>query len=90
MPIREPIAIVGIAAIYPGSGDAAGFWNDIVTARDLISDIPPTRWLIEDWFDPNPSAPDKTYAKRGAFLPTLKFDALEFGTRVLDRFIDLC
>jgi acyl transferase domain-containing protein/NADP-dependent 3-hydroxy acid dehydrogenase YdfG len=79
MPIREPIAIVGIAAIYPGSGDATGFWNDIVTARDLITEIPPTRWLVEDWFDPNPAAADKTYAKRGAFLSALKFDALEFG-----------
>ncbi len=65
---RPPIAIVGVSALFPGSSDANGFWRDILAGRDLIGDVPPTHWLIEDYYDPNPAAKDKTYAKRGGFL----------------------
>jgi polyketide-type polyunsaturated fatty acid synthase PfaA len=80
---REPIAIVGIAAIFPGSkqdsADTAGFWNDIVNGRDLLTGVPPHYWRIEDYYDPDPVAPDKTYGRRGAFLSPIEFDTLEFG-----------
>jgi acyl transferase domain-containing protein len=76
---REPVAIVGVAAIFPGSTDTAGFWNDIVTGRDLLTDVPPHYWLVGDYYDPDPGAPDKTYGRRGAFLTPIEFDALEFG-----------
>ena len=46
---------------------------------DLITDVPPGHWLIEDYYDPDPSAPDKTYARRGAFLEKSSFDPLRFG-----------
>ena len=65
---RSPIAVIGASALFPGSLDATGFWNDILDGSDLITDVPPTRWLIEDYYDPDPSVPDKTYAKRGAFF----------------------
>ncbi|WP_437648433.1 SDR family NAD(P)-dependent oxidoreductase [Sorangium sp. So ce362] len=74
-----PIAVVGVSAIFPGSLDAHGFWRDILAGTDLITDVPSTHWLIEDYYDPDPSAPDKTYAKRGAFLRDVPFDPLEWG-----------
>ncbi|WP_437532237.1 SDR family NAD(P)-dependent oxidoreductase [Sorangium sp. So ce726] len=73
------IAVVGVSAIFPGSLDAHGFWRDILSGTDLITDVPSTHWLIEDYYDPDPSAPDKTYAKRGAFLKDVPFDPLEWG-----------
>lgn len=73
------IAVVGISALFPGSSDARGFWADIMAGRDLITDVPPTHWLIEDYYDPDPSAPDKTYCKRGAFISPVDFDPMEFG-----------
>ncbi|HTN91440.1 MAG TPA: beta-ketoacyl synthase N-terminal-like domain-containing protein, partial [Sorangium sp.] len=73
------IAVVGVSAIFPGSLDAHGFWRDILAGTDLITDVPETHWLIEDYYDPDPSAPDKTYAKRGAFLKNVPFDPLEWG-----------
>ncbi len=76
---REPIAIVGVSALFPGSTDAQGFWQDILDGRDLVTDVPATHWLIEDYYDPDPKAPDKTYAKRGAFLPEVPFDPMAFG-----------
>jgi acyl transferase domain-containing protein/acyl carrier protein len=74
-----PIAVVGVSALFPGSTDATGFWKDILAGTDLIRDVPPSHWLVEDYYDPDPSAPDKTYAKRGAFLDPIDFDALGWG-----------
>jgi len=76
---QHPIAIVGVSALFPGSTDAAGFWRDILAGRDLIGDVPATHWRIEDYYDADPSAPDKTYARRGGFLSPVDFDALGFG-----------
>ena len=64
-----PIAVVGVSALFPGSSDESGFWRDILAGRDLIRDVPPSHWLIEDYYDPDPAAPDKTYARRGAPWP---------------------
>jgi acyl transferase domain-containing protein/acyl carrier protein len=78
-PASTPIAVVGVSAIFPGSVDATGFWHDILEGRDLIREVPETHWLKEDYYDPDPSAPDKTYAFRGAFLEQVPFDPLEWG-----------
>ncbi len=74
-----PIAIVSMSALFPGRIGTAGFWRDIVGGADNIIDVPPSHWLIEDYYDPDPSAPDKTYCKRGGFLTPIPFDALGFG-----------
>ncbi|AUX42374.1 hypothetical protein SOCE26_038040 [Sorangium cellulosum] len=73
------VAVVGVSALFPGSTGSLGFWRDILAGRDLITDVPPSHWLVEDYYDPDPAAPDKTYAKRGAFLPHVPFDPMEFG-----------
>ncbi|MFI9815031.1 type I polyketide synthase [Saccharothrix variisporea] len=79
-PLSEtPIAIVGLGALYPRSGDLREFWGNVVDAVDCIEDVPETHWKVEDYYDPDPSAPDKTYAKRGGFIPTVPFNPLEFG-----------
>ncbi|MFT5171840.1 MAG: malonyl CoA-acyl carrier protein transacylase [Gammaproteobacteria bacterium] len=77
--INEPIAIVGIGAIYPGNLGRDGFWRDIIANRDNISDVPPTHWLIEDYFDADPAAQDKTYCRRGGFISPIDFDPMEFA-----------
>ena len=76
---RPPFAVVGVSALFPGSTDTTGFWRDILAGTDLIDDVPPGHWLIEDYYDPDPSAPDKTYGRRGGFLGEVDFDALGFG-----------
>jgi acyl transferase domain-containing protein len=78
-PSHQPIAIVGVSALFPGSSDATGFWRDILAGRDLIGEVPPTHWRIDDYYDADPSAPDKTYARRGGFLGAVDFDALGWG-----------
>ena len=75
----KPIAIVGVSAIFPGSVNATGYWKDIMEGSDLFEEIPPDYWFIEDYYDPDPFSPDKTYCKKGAFIPEVDFDPIEFG-----------
>ncbi len=76
---RPAIAIIGASALFPGSIDATGFWKDILAGSDLITDVPESHWLLEDYYDPDPSVPDKTYANRGAFLKSVDFDSMGWG-----------
>ena len=79
IPRQVPIAVVGMAAFMPGSTDLDGFWRNVLTGRDLMTDVPASRWLIEDYYDPDPRATDKTYGRRGAFLPEVDFDPVHYG-----------
>ncbi|MFT6763645.1 MAG: polyketide-type polyunsaturated fatty acid synthase PfaA, partial [Candidatus Aldehydirespiratoraceae bacterium] len=76
---RPPIAIVGVSALFPGSVDSTGFWNDILAGTDRMTDVPASHWLIDDHFDADPSVPDRTYGRRGGFLDPVDFDAMHFG-----------
>ena len=75
----KPVAIVGVGALFPGSSDATGFWRDVVAGRDLMRDVPPSHWSLDDYYDADPEAADHTYGRRGAFLDPVDFDPMEFG-----------
>ncbi|MGW4352072.1 SDR family NAD(P)-dependent oxidoreductase [Nocardia sp. NPDC004582] len=75
----NPIAIVGMSSLFPKARNHRDYWQNIVDGLDCTSEVPESRWKIDDYYDPNPDAPDKTYARRGAFLPDVDFDPLEFG-----------
>jgi len=74
-----PIAVIGMASIFPQAHNVLEYWDNILNKVDAIVDIPASRWSIEDYYDPNPAAPDKTYCKRGGFIPDIQFDPAEFG-----------
>ena len=74
-----PVAIVAAAALLPGSPGLDGFWRTVISGRDLMTDVPATRWLVEDYYDPDPRAVDKIYGRRGALLPAVDFDPLRYG-----------
>src|SRR5690606_39407913 len=63
----------------PEAHNVREFWNNIIGKVDCITDVPVSRWDIEDYYDPDPTVPDKTYCKRGGFLPDVDFDPMEFG-----------
>ncbi|MEM6526714.1 MAG: beta-ketoacyl synthase N-terminal-like domain-containing protein, partial [Chloroflexota bacterium] len=76
---RTPVAIVGIATIAPMAENTTRFWQNILDKVDAITEVPPSRWAISDYYDPDPTTPDRTYSKVGGFLPEIPFDPLEFG-----------
>ena len=73
------IAIVGMSCLFPKARNLTEFWTNIVSRKDCISDIPETHWNPEDYFSDDLKAPDKTYCKRGGFLPFVEFDPMKYG-----------
>ncbi|AEW98045.1 MULTISPECIES: type I polyketide synthase [Streptomycetaceae] len=76
---RDPVAIVGMAGLFPEAAGLGAFWDNIVAGRDCLREVPGQWWDPEVYFDPDPLAPDKTYARRGGFLTPQLFDPREFG-----------
>jgi len=77
--VMEPVAIIGMASFFAQAHNLAAYWDNIVRERNSITDVPASRWNSADYYDPDPTVPDKTYCKRGGFLPDIDFDPLEFG-----------
>jgi len=73
------VAIVGMASIFPQAKNLQEYWENIIQKVDCITDVPASRWQIDDYYDPDPKAADKTYCKRGGFLPDIDFNPMEFG-----------
>jgi polyketide-type polyunsaturated fatty acid synthase PfaA len=76
---ETPIAIVGMAALFADAPNLEKYWDNIVERVDSIVDVPPSRWAIDDYYSPNRNDPDKSYCKRGGFIPDIDFDPMEFG-----------
>ncbi|WP_424097235.1 type I polyketide synthase [Moorena producens] len=74
---REPIAIVGIGCRFPGGASTPeAFWNLLQNGVDAITEVPPDRWNLDDYYDPDPEAPGKMYTRYGGFIEQLQeFDA---------------
>ncbi|QGZ36672.1 non-ribosomal peptide synthetase [Stappia indica] len=76
----DPVVIVGLSCAFPMARNADAFWQNLVSARDCITRIPPDRW---DWqqVDGDPKAdPGKTNIHWGGFIDgVFEFDPLFFS-----------
>jgi acyl transferase domain-containing protein len=74
----ERVAIVGMAVLLPGADSIEGFWDNLASGYDAISDLPEGRWGPE-FYDPAARRPDRVYCRRGGFIQAVDFDPLQFG-----------
>jgi acyl transferase domain-containing protein/acyl carrier protein len=66
---RVPIAIVGVGCRFPGGASTPEeFWKNLVDGVDAIVDVPSDRWDVSRFYDPDPHAAGKIYARQGGFL----------------------
>ncbi|WP_433601877.1 type I polyketide synthase [Nocardia sp. CA-135953] len=75
-------AIVGIGCRFPGGIDGPGaFWDFLIRRGDGIVEVPPDRWSLDKFYDPDPDAPGRMYTRSGGFLTRSlwEFDADFFG-----------
>ncbi|WP_375496224.1 type I polyketide synthase, partial [uncultured Nostoc sp.] len=78
---KEPIAIIGMGCRFPGGADTPElFWQLLRQGIDAIAEVPPDRWDVAAYYDPNPEAPGKMSTRYGGFIENLKaFDPQFFG-----------
>ena len=86
----DAVAIVGMAAVFPGAGDVGTFWSNMIGGVDAIGDVPPGRWDVAEFYRPDGVGPagsrgprgasDRIYCKRGGFVDELAtFDPAAYG-----------
>jgi acyl transferase domain-containing protein/NAD(P)-dependent dehydrogenase (short-subunit alcohol dehydrogenase family)/acyl carrier protein len=76
---NPPLAIVGIGCLFPKADGPGAYWANVKRAVDCVTEVPPTHWNPDDYFDADPKRPDMTYARRGGFLDPVDFNPLEYG-----------
>ena len=75
------IAVVGMACRFPGGADTPErFWEVLEQGRNAVSEVPPERWDIDEYFDADPDAAGKMYTRHGGFVGGVdRFDPGFFG-----------
>ncbi len=75
-----PVAVVGIGCRFPGADGPAAFWRLLREGVDAIAEVPPDRWDIDAYFDPDLATPGKMNTRWGGFLRDIdRFDPYAFG-----------
>ncbi|MCB5906943.1 type I polyketide synthase [Streptomyces pinistramenti] len=76
--VDEPIAVVGMAARFPGAPSVAAYWDLLAAGRDAVVETPRERWAVDDWY--GPGEPGRMATRWGGFLEGIAdFDPLFFG-----------
>ncbi|BBU63895.1 hypothetical protein MSC49_38300 (plasmid) [Methylosinus sp. C49] len=77
---REPIAIIGYEARFPGGADAEAFWEMLRDGREGVGEVSLSRWDAEAVYNADPDAPGKSLTRRAGLLDSIDdFDAHFFG-----------
>ncbi|MGK7875116.1 MAG: SDR family NAD(P)-dependent oxidoreductase [Xenococcaceae cyanobacterium] len=77
----EPIAIIGMGCRFPGNANTPEkFWELLRNGEDAVTEIPPQRWDVDAYYDPNPDTPGKMYVRNAALISRVDgFDPQFFG-----------
>ncbi|MFL2947117.1 MAG: beta-ketoacyl synthase N-terminal-like domain-containing protein, partial [Candidatus Poseidoniales archaeon] len=73
----EPIAVIGVATLLPDAPNVDVFWENILSARVSLKEVPEHRWISSDfWVEGGPKNVDenKTYSKIGGWIEDYEFD----------------
>ncbi|UCF93943.1 MAG: hypothetical protein JSW39_07220, partial [Desulfobacterales bacterium] len=72
---NEPIAVVGMAGMFPRAPDLDLFWQNIIDQVDATEDVPTERWIMDPdaVIAANPM-PDKALSKRCGLIHDFQFD----------------
>ena len=77
----EPIAVIGLGCRFPGGvSTPEAYWQLLRNGIDAITEVPPDRWDVDAYYDPDSDAPGKMHTRHGGFVRDLdRFDPQFFG-----------
>ncbi len=82
---REPVAIVGMAGVFPGSPDIPALWANLRDGVDLVGEVPAGRFDWRPIFGDPRREEGKTDSRWGGFVDGIdRFDAAFFGISPLE------
>jgi acyl transferase domain-containing protein/acyl carrier protein len=77
---KEPIAVVGMGCRFPGADNPSAFWELLRRGEDLIREVPPDRWNVDAFYDPDPDVRGRMATRWGGFIDRVReFDPEFFG-----------
>ena len=76
----DPVAIIGVGCRLPGADRPELFWQLLRQGVDAITEVPPDRWDVDAFYDPEPATPGKMNTRWGGFLDRVdQFEPEFFG-----------
>ena len=72
------IAIVGMACRYPDATSPRELWENALAGRRAFRRLPDVRMRLEDYWDADPKAPDRFYARNAAVIEGYEFDRIAY------------
>ncbi len=74
------IAIIGMACRFPCANHYEEYWQNLITGKDCISEVPKDRWDIKKYYSRDINEPNKSISKWGGFLDQIDcFDNVFFN-----------
>ncbi|GAA4620102.1 type I polyketide synthase [Actinoallomurus vinaceus] len=72
------IAVVGIALRYPDASSPDELWCNVLAGRRAFRRLPEERMRAQDYYSPDPAAPDRHYLRMAAVLEGFDFDRVGY------------
>ena len=70
----QPIAVIGLACRYPDAHTPLQLWENVLARRRQFRRLPAKRLALDDYFDTQRHAEDKTYGRQAAVIDGFDFD----------------
>ena len=76
--MKTRIAVVGIACRYPDADSPQRLWENVLAGRRAFRRLPDERMRAEDYYSPDPTAPDRFYSAKAAVIEGFEFDRVKY------------
>ncbi|MEV0001783.1 type I polyketide synthase [Micromonospora sp. NPDC050980] len=72
------VAVVGMACRYPDATSPRELWENALAGRRAFRRLPDQRMRLEDYWHPDPTEPDRFYARTAAVIEGYEFDRIAY------------
>ncbi|MEU9829810.1 type I polyketide synthase [Micromonospora chersina] len=72
------VAIVGMACRYPDATSPRELWENALAGRRAFRRLPDERMRLADYWDEDPTTPDRFYARTAAVIEGYEFDRISY------------